>query len=349
MGTETAKKSVRSKAKTYKSKRKSKNTLLSPKSPRVKPVSKSKQNSKSMSMVVDEIIPKPLEYIVYHTEQVKRPICVVKIRDATTWMTPNIAYYKSTGKSNDRFGGKFSNTWFPIATILENAAIVGGKNLEEGFVFKMSAFLESPFLGEWGCLLLNDHFKKKYLEKYEEYVTDILTTSSAAKNPNPVTVKELETKYNMTTLDVHETYKILLEEYIEIHDFISGYFVYDWQLYISAFAGSGYWQQNEQFRDYILSAIVLNRENFVMPDFSELNTLDGDNSDIDNTPLVIDFLKSNKCFMTAEQLNSNVDFFRKQPESSCSSLTRFKYSFIVQKVPMLKRAKAASEKYAKKI
>ena len=160
---------------------------------------------------------------------------------------------------------------------------------------------------------------------------------------------KLQKKYNMTTLEIYETFKNLLEEYAYIHDFISGYFVYDWQMYISAFAGSGYWQQNEQFRNYILSTFVLDQSNFIMPDFIELNKLDEDNNGIDNTSQVVEFLKSNQCFMTAEHLNSNVDFFRKQPQSSCSNVTRRKYDIINMKTKELIRTKELSEKYAKKI
>lgn len=278
----------------------------------------------------------PLPYIIYQTEGVYRPICVVQLKNPGTWITPNISYYRSSGQSNDRFQQKFSNTWLPCATILEDRATIGGKDLEKGFVFKMSTFLEYAVLKDWGCKFLNTYFINKYAVNFPKYVEDILKTTSNEKNPNLDLLKELQTKNNMTRIEVYEIYKKLLEEYHEIHEFISSYFLHDWQLAISANAGGGYWQHNTDFLNYVLANTQM--EKFILPNFDIQEQTTAASMETDNLDEVVQFLKINKCFPSVELLNDAANNYRKQANSRCSDIVNNKYFNVEQGLNQLYRA-----------
>lgn len=281
-----------------------------------------------------------MPFIVYYTEGTYRPICVITIKNSSTWITPNIAFYRSSGLSNDRFQQKYLNTWFPCVTIIEEDLVIGGKTLTRGFIFKMSTFLEEPAIGKWACQLLNRYFENKYINEFPEYVKDILT--EATRQPSQAVIKAIIEKTKMTTIKVYEIYQRLLEEYHEIHEFISGYFLHDWQLMISAIAGTGYWRENNSFHNYVLSTIEFDRDNFELPSFDIILS---NNDEPDNTNLVIDFLKTHQCFPSVEQLNANVDDYRRYANSICSSNIRYKYIIVNKRIEELHRAIAISKKY----
>lgn len=306
------------------------------------PVASSPVASSVTSSVVSHVT-SPLPYIIYRSEGLYRPICVVHLKNSETWITPNISYYRSSGQSNDRFQQKYANSWLPCATILEDRATIGGKDLEKGFIFKMSSFLPEAFIGNWGCQILNVYFRKKYEADFPEYVEDILKTANRELNPNMDLIKKLQTNNNITNIEVYEIYKKLLEEYYEIHEFMSSYFLYDWQLAISAKAGGGYWQQNAEFHAYVLNE--LKEENFILPNFN-IQEPSSTAANTDNLDEVVNFLKTNQCFPSVELLNIAADNYRKQEISTCSNLTKNKYIFVVRRLDQLYRAKAASDKYS---
>jgi hypothetical protein len=180
---------------------------------------------------------KYVDSIVYDTEESYRPIVIIPLRSDKLWCTENIGFYKSSAVSNKekRHADKFIHTWFPIAGVTETSEENTKKeSREKGHLIKMSDLydFETTPLG-WFVPLMQDYF----LSKHQFDLCDAL------KKLNTQNIGKDDNEYD----EIKKRY----EPVDELTALITRYFLYPWQLKISAIIGGGYWEKNPEFRDYI--------------------------------------------------------------------------------------------------
>ena len=180
------------------------------------------------------------DFILYHEGGDNyRPLIVVHLRE-NMWSTPNICFYKSSGKSNDRQAGKYAGTWFPIAGLTNSADELPG--IGKGHLIKMSDLYKEVL--PWVYKRITDYF----IQKHNIDLSGV--------------IKKLQYRENISKTEM-ERYKKMFALYDEIYDFIRSYFCFEWQLKISAIFSNGgengkqdgYWKKNPSFYDYIISTV----------------------------------------------------------------------------------------------
>jgi len=260
----------------------------------------------------------PLKYIIYHEGgDVYRPFIIIEL-NTKIWITPNIAFYKTSGKSNDRFGGIYAGTWIPTSGMLPENGMVNGKDEEKGYICKMSTLNGVNNMFPELCDLVKRYIQQKYGETYEEITNDILS-----ENHNPDNKIYLDHKRTFKK-DVGQTYFTILSEYKEIYDLIGVYFAYGWQLYVSAKVGSGYWERNTSFRDYVMETLADNQSAVNIPPVDIIQNISVENIKSSNEDEVIAFLRNNQALATSE-IN---DFVKNTRNSLCEQHYIYKYGFV---------------------
>jgi len=127
----------------------------------------------------------PVPYIIFHENEIGassesdsyRPIIVIN-RPLFSNSGKNTAYYRSSGRSNEQLNRVYSNTWFPIAGLIERGGYVNanGKTIPYGFILKANAILsEILTIGEkksykWIYDTLIDYFNNTVPENYKTHI-----------------------------------------------------------------------------------------------------------------------------------------------------------------------------------
>lgn len=266
------------------------------------------------------------KYIIFHEGgDVYRPFLIIEHVDHL-WITPNIAFYQSSGQSNDKFGGIYANTWFPTAGMLVENTEINGKQEEKGYITKMSTLYGQPKINIALCDIIKKYIKEKYGDS--EITNDILSDQHNLNKEIYIDDK------GRKKMDVVEKYHIVLQEYKEIHQFVGSYFAFDWQLYISAKLGNGYWAKNEQFRNYMLRDE--NTVNIAIPNVNIVN-----NMPVDNMDEVISFLQSNRALASKSDI---AKFAKDIPMSNCDKDIIMKYNIIDVMIKQQARIKEVMER-----
>lgn len=263
------------------------------------------------------------KYIIYHEGgDVYRPFIIIE-NLGHIWITPNIAFYQTSGQSNDKFGGIYANTWLPTAGMLAENTEINGKPEEKGYITKMSTLYGEPKIHVALCNIIKRYIKEKYGDS--EITRDIVSDQHNLNRKIYIDDK------GRTKMDVIENYHTILREYKEIHEFVGSYFAFDWQLYISAKLGTGYWDKNEQFRNY-----MLREENAVDIAIPNVNIVN--NKPVDNEDEVISFLQANQALASK---NDIANFAKDIPESNCDKHIISKYRVINELINQQARKEAA--------
>jgi hypothetical protein len=256
-----------------------------------------------------------------------RPFIVVKPPTTTPWLTPNIAFYKSSGRSNDKFSGKYANTWLPTAGILDKDTTIHGKPEEKGYIIKMSTLYGSHLSAEL-CELLRDYITKKYKHHTPtvEIAEKVFSELKTLKDPkiNHFSSRDILNDYLKITEEIHEIYVLL-----------SGYFTTAWQVYISAHIGGGYWSINEPFQTYIVNLKI---NNITIPTIPTTATPAADETG-NNDDEVISFLKNNG----AQLESASITEIKKNPDIICDRID-INYAYLQQSIIIQDRRIAASQK-----
>jgi hypothetical protein len=208
-----------------------------------------------------------------------RPIIIIPINDTNLWPNKNIAYFRSSGRTNKT--PQYSNTWFPLAGFVEqNNTTILRNTFNTGHIIKMSDLLAKKD-SSWKSNLCMEYFRPLENQSFDKILSTL--------NPNSSNIDAVELLFNEAFL---------------IKQFLDSYFFSDWQLRISAQIGGGFWDRNSKFCTFVLG---LNRIPVInvprMPDyFSEAEgglaeyvqgDVQGDNG-LNNTDYLIDFLKQNQ-------------------------------------------------------
>jgi hypothetical protein len=189
---------------------------------------------------------KEIGKIIYQADGIERPILILtnpplQHTDSTIspWPNPNIAYYCSSGTSNqDNLSIKtiFQGTWIPIGGLLEHEINYSGNGKRlKGHIIKMSD-LYFGILGET-CKFLKWH--ETFIEKMYPEINLILNEAPYYK-----TLDELSD-------DKLKNLQGIMLEFLTVLTFISAYFLNEWQLKLSAMIGGGYWDKNIKLKSYV--------------------------------------------------------------------------------------------------
>jgi hypothetical protein len=176
------------------------------------------------------------------------------------WVTPNILYYRSSSRSNDRTNTLSTrNVWFPIAGMVDVSMenMKGRENFNYGHLIKMSDIykLDIRFSYEWIYELLYDYFLlESNTNNTDFYYINPLQLDR--NNYNQLKMAQINLMNRNFKNNIHESFH-LSERFIQIHTIFHDYFIYDWQLYISAILGGGFWDENIDLRN--LRTIILDK------------------------------------------------------------------------------------------
>lgn len=165
-----------------------------------------------------------------------RPLIIIPVPSNVVWHAPNICFYRSSGRSNEKSAGNFTNTWFPIGGVVQRESITlhNGERRGRGHIIKMSD--------------LND--------KYLDWMYDLIDGYSIRAYGVSISDAIANLKSNKEGINIH-AYKTMEEKTYAFYIFLKSYFLYDWQVKISALIGGGYWQLYPDFHQYVLNAIMI--------------------------------------------------------------------------------------------
>ena len=182
-----------------------------------------------------------------------RPIVIIEINNLALWPNANIAYFKSSGRTNKT--PQYSNTWLPFGGLVEeNNTIIRNNTFDKGHLIKMSDLLSISTYFRWKSTLLMNYFRTK--DNFHPFI-DVFYESPRG------------TMKNVTTTEITH-----FREAEEIRTLFDSYFLFDWQLRISAQIGGGYWERNRDFHEYVLAHIELPVSVIipVLPDYLHFST-----------------------------------------------------------------------------
>lgn len=298
--------------------------LVAPAAEDISPKSVKSQTNMDISTAV--AASQPIPYIIFHENEIGassesdsyRPIIVIN-RPLFSNSGKNTAYYRSSGRSNEQLNRVYSNTWFPIAGLIERGGYVNanGKTIPYGFILKVNAILsEILTIGEkksykWIYDTLIDYFNNTVPENYKTHINLIRLDNKPYDPTNASYFREI--KNDLMDINKHDDQSVdyfekIIEEYNELYKFLNLYFLNLEQLYISAYLGGGYWDKKREFRDYVLN-------NYATSQFTSLaeeakHTIYTINVPTksepgENTQEVIDFLNANNAQYSINEIIEN--------------------------------------------
>lgn len=282
--------------------------------------SRSRSRSRSSSgprVVVDEhsqyLDNTPRQPFKYYHEggDCFRAFIVLEIAASTIWYNTNICFYLSSGRSNASMNGIFANTFIPCGGILTSDAkpnilhvnnnwIEGTDKYERGWIIKLSSFKLQE-----SCLKWKVEFIKEYLSMFLDnkdfsLLYDIFNTwiSGTIRKPLLITAITMFSKRLRAEYTTTESLQTFSNNYAFISNlilFLESYFTTDWQLFISAKIGGGYWENPSQIqlRTFILEKYsIYNDIPINLNSIEEIRrNLPTHNDDTpENTDEIIDFL-----------------------------------------------------------
>jgi hypothetical protein len=213
---------------------------------------------------------------------------VVDINEDNLWYTRNIAFYRSSGRSVKKSGNDrtpLTNVWLPIMGINDGVD-------EKGHIIKGSFINNKENVTMvWIQELLQHYIGIEEIQNIDNEIR------------SKIIINDLTTLQSM--MQTRETV-------ISLYNFISTYFIYDWQLYISARLSimsqddSSNWIVFPGLRDLVLGKYSHYDPIFVIPDISHLplfsndlthesDNIFGHTIDYDNAEELINFLVRNDC------------------------------------------------------
>lgn len=160
-------------------------------------------------------------------DETYRPFLTVKA--PKHWPTKRMAFYKSTGSSNNDGKNEFrKETWFPTLGLLQNnSSLYDDLNKgEDGYILKRNVFSKifNMLIANWDRVVLMEITKFGKITQY------------------------LEKKISPS--------KKIGEEIKKVGEFcgvLAYYFQYWWQIQISAQLGEGYWENIPEFKEFVLT------------------------------------------------------------------------------------------------
>jgi hypothetical protein len=209
-----------------------------------------------------------------------RPVIIIPINNADLWPNNNIAYFRSSGRTNKT--PQYSNTWFPFGGIVEeNNTKILSEPVNKGHIIKMSDLLKKRD-SNWKTNLCMKYFRPLENQTFQNQTFEKIVNTLT---PNSTNIDAVELLFN--------------EAYL-IKKFLDDYFFFDWQLRISAQIGGGFWDRNPKFCTFVLglnSIPVINVPR--MPDYfaeveGNLATYVQGDVEGNNTDYIINFIKQNQ-------------------------------------------------------
>ena len=202
-----------------------------------------------------------------------RPIIIIPINDPNLWPNKNIAYFRSSGRTNQT--PEYSNTWFPLGGFVEqNNTTILDNTFKKGHIIKMSDLLKKRD-SNWKGNLCIEYFRTFQNDSFQKILTTL-------------------------TVDNVDTLELLFNEAFLIKKFLDNYFFFDWQLRISAQIGGGFWDRNPKFCTFVLGLTRIPVINIPrMPDYfarveGDLATYVQGDIEGNNTDYIINFIKQNE-------------------------------------------------------
>jgi len=288
------------------------------------PLRKKRRTKSRVKTPISENVP----YIIYHENKIDdptlvsdsyRPIIIINIPLFSG--VANTAYYKTSGRSNDRFKGLYSDTWIPTAGLIENSGYTkkNGEILTYGFILKMSTIsnITEKKTYKWIYDLIIDYFDNITPDIYKTTL-DILKPTQSSINSYYNDVRQYLINTTEDNLNFFET---LFNEYKDIHELLHNYFLNKEQIFISAQLGGGYWEKNTRFCNFIkglsFSDKIISVAENAKPTISTI-IVPTEGTTGHNTQEVIDFLKVNNAEYTTDEI-----------EEKIASLELVPYSFYI--------------------
>lgn len=258
----------------------------------------------------------PAPSIIYHDNNINRSIVVLPLPLYTKYPEKKTAFYKSSGTSNDKFRGLYSNTWFPIGGLIEEDYDYKDEKLVRGFIIKMDTITNKTEkkMYKWAHKLCIDYFSQKlttlcgddtarcnsYTELlrilFPEQLLDIAQSNTYYRALKPYLLD--------ISNELFELVKQLHQEYVDITSLLLHYFCNIEQLAVSAHIGGGYWEKNTEFRHYIKDTNALPFQSNTIEQLSAAAAA-AEGTRPDNMSEVIEFLKRNGAQYTPEEIIEN--------------------------------------------
>jgi hypothetical protein len=255
-----------------------------------------------------------IPYIIYHENKIDdptlisdsyRPIIIVNLPLFSR--VANTAYYRTSGRSNDRFKGLYSNTWVPIAGIIESGGYTKKSEvLSYGFIVKMSTIssITEKLSYKWIYNLIIDYF--------DSITPDIHKSTLNVLKPTQSTINSYYNdirQYLINTTDDNINYfENVLNKYKEIYELLHNYFLNKDQVFVSAKLGDGFWEKNTRFCDYIkglsMSESTVSVVERLKPTISTI-IVPTEGAIGHNTQEVIDFLKTKNAQYSIDEIKEN--------------------------------------------
>ena len=178
--------------------------------------------------------------IIYHEGgDSYRPFIVMNVPTQYNWLTPNISFFQSSGRSNDNSveNELRRNTWFPtiglliegspLYTYLRNTDVDNANMYTNGYIIKLNALskiFKAPYT-TW-----------KWMGVYQTNLGWLNNKSIAA-----------DSIFNELVKTTSQT------EILKLGGFLFNYCVFWWQVQISAQLNGGIWQKYPELRNIALN------------------------------------------------------------------------------------------------
>lgn len=265
------------------------------------------------------------KYIIYHENVIGDPTSVsdsyrpIIIIDTPLFSRPGskTAYYRTSGRSNDKFKGLYANTWFPIGGILENeyskedTKFGKGEKMGYGLIIKMSTISHLKYTKSytWIYDLIIDYYKHITPEEYKEVLRVFQPRREGIKNETDFLIDvrkfllERSRKYDEVMY-----FKNLYDEFMELYGLLYNYFLNKNQLCISSIIGGGYWDKNLKFRDYIINSCESSTTELANNAKYLVSTIvvPTEGTTGHNTAEVIEFIKHNNAQYSPDEILENM-------------------------------------------
>jgi hypothetical protein len=170
----------------------------------------------------------------------------------------NILYYMSTGRSNDRFQQKYRNTVLPSGGVIETAT---EEYPTKGFIVKLGGLRAKILPNQdltWMTLLMDNYIT----QRYPEYAHLFIPCAQMSKNI-------IKVSGFIKTADNYNKLHPVIQDISSIVTFIYTYFLFDWQLFLSAKIGLGIWERAPLFKNIVVE-MYKEYDNIRIPSIDDL-------------------------------------------------------------------------------
>ena len=195
-----------------------------------------------------------MDVIVYHEGgDSYRPVIHIELLPEL-WVNRNILFYRSSSRSNNNMVST-RNTWFPIGGMVDETMMNQKENFNYGHLIKMSDInhidMNESYIWLYG--LLYDYFYEKAKQTNTEfYYLDLNTLmENPRENRKLSQAQNMQIQNNKKNENMIQSYE-LANEFANLYNTCNSYFMYDWQIYISASFGGELWNAYPDLRLMIL-------------------------------------------------------------------------------------------------